>query len=202
MKTACHQSGRSSGEGLASRRRTPGRPSGSARTVSGVGERLEPAKWYASLPSFLASASAIITSPAGDAVLTVKPNYRTWWNIPGGILEGDEPPHACCAREVAEELGLHRPLGRLLVVDWVAPTTQRRAWFGFVFDGGVLDDPAAVTIHSEELDDFEFTPVDQLRERLTANTADRVHAALCARAAGNVAYLHGGAPVQHADYAV
>src|SRR5207249_1778456 len=109
-----------------------------ARTVGAVGERtfLEPAAWYASLPSFLASAAVVITNPDGN-VLAVKPNYRPHWNIPGGILEPDEPPHACCARELEEELGLRLPIGRLLVVDWVAPTKDRRAFFGFVFDGGV-----------------------------------------------------------------
>jgi hypothetical protein len=36
-----------------------------------VGEQLEPAQWYASLPSFLASASALITDPPGTSVLAL-----------------------------------------------------------------------------------------------------------------------------------
>jgi 8-oxo-dGTP pyrophosphatase MutT (NUDIX family) len=162
-----------------------------------MGERLEPAQWYASLPSFLASASVLITDPAGS-VMAVKPNYRPWWNVPGGILEADEPPHVCCAREVTEELGLDLAVGRLLVVDWVPPNPQRKAWFGYVFDGGVLDDPSAITVQREELDGFAFVPVDELRERLTTNTADRIEAALQARADGGVAYLHNGARVEYA----
>jgi 8-oxo-dGTP pyrophosphatase MutT (NUDIX family) len=108
-----------------------------------VGEWLEPEQWYASLPSLLDSASALITNPSGASVLMVKPNYRTWWNLPGGIMEAGEPPHVCCAREVAEELGLQMDPGRLLVTDWVAPTAVRKGWFGYVFDGGVLDDVLA-----------------------------------------------------------
>lgn len=82
-----------------------------------MGEWLEPEEWYASLPSFLSSASALITNPAATAVLVVKPNYRTWWNLPAGIMEAAEPPHVCCAREITEELGLQMDPGRLLVMD-------------------------------------------------------------------------------------
>jgi 8-oxo-dGTP diphosphatase len=167
--------------------------------VTGVGERLEPAAWYASLPTFLASASVLITDPSEGAVLAVKPNYRPWWNVPGGIMEADEPPHECCAREVAEELGVVLPVGRLLVVDWVPPTAERPAWFGYIFDGGILDDPSVITLQSEELDGFAFIARSELRDRLTANTADRIHAALQARSAGGVAYLHNGQPVGDAS---
>ncbi|RSM55063.1 NUDIX domain-containing protein [Actinoplanes sp. ATCC 53533] len=160
---------------------------------------MEPAQWYANLPSFLASASALITDPSGAAVLAVKPNYRNHWNVPGGIMEAGEPPHLCCAREVAEELGLELAVGRLLVVDWVPPTEQRKAWFGFLFDGGVLEDPSRISLQSEELEEFTFIAHADLRTRLTANTADRVEAALLARDSGGVAYLHDGALVQHAS---
>ena len=78
--------------------------------------------------------------------------------------EADEPPHVCCAREVAKELGLDLDLGRLLVVDWVAPTAVRKAWFGYVFDGGVLDDPSRIRLQSEELDAYAFISGPQLRE--------------------------------------
>jgi len=132
-------------------------------------------------------------------VLVVKPNYRPWWNVPGGVMEAGEPPHLCCVREVAEELGLELDLGRLLVVDWVPPTEVRKAWFGYVFDGGVLDDPSQIRLQPDELEAFEFISGPALRERLTANTADRVEMALAARASGGVAYLHDGALVERAS---
>lgn len=164
-----------------------------------VSERLEPATWYASLPSFLASASALITNRAGTGVLAVKPNYRPHWNLPGGIMEAGEPPHVCCAREVAEELGVDLRPGRLLVLDWVEPTAVRKAWFGYVFDGGALDDPFQLTLQSDELDDVAFIDGAKVRDMFTANTADRVQAALKARANGGVAYLHNGHVVPQAS---
>lgn len=154
---------------------------------------LEPAAWYATLPSFLASASALITNPSG-AVLLVKPNYRDHWNIPGGILEPAEPPHMCCRREIHEELDLELPVDQLLVVDWVPPNPQRKAWFGFVFDGGVIEKPGSIRLQTEELDGFAFVDVDEARRRLTTNTALRVQAALRARQAGATEYLFNGQP--------
>lgn len=162
--------------------------------MTGVGAHLPPAQWYASLPRFLASASALITASTRGRELAVKPNRRPFWNLPG-VLEADEPPHRCCAREVAEELGLTRPVGRLLVVDWVSPTAERRAWFGYGFDGGVLTDPSTVTLQSDELDEHAMLTPVQVRHRMTANTANRVDAALHALTTGGVAYLHDGVPV-------
>lgn len=154
---------------------------------------LPPAEWYATLHGFPASAGAVLTDALG-AVLLVKQNYRPWWNIPGGILAADEAPHVCCQREVREELGLDVVVGRLLVVDWVAPRNESRGWIGFVFDGGMVDNPDQIVLQVEELDEFAFVAPEQVRERLTANTADRVEAALSMRATGGVAYLPAPKP--------
>lgn len=164
-----------------------------------MAEWLEPEKWYAGLPSFLASATALITDRAGAAILAVKPNYRPHWNLPGGIMDAGEPPHLCCAREVGEELGIDLHLGRPLVLDWAEPTAIRKAWFGYVFDGGTLDDPAQLTLQDQELDDVAFIEHQQVRSMFTSNTADRIHAALQARANGGVAYLHNGQVVTEAS---
>src|SRR5450432_3484921 len=66
--------------------------------------------WFAQLPGVVVAAGALITDPAGQ-VLIVKPNYRDHWTLPGGICEQGEAPHAGCAREVEEEVGLIRPAG-------------------------------------------------------------------------------------------
>jgi 8-oxo-dGTP diphosphatase len=156
--------------------------------------RLPFEQWYASLPTFLASASAVISDPQGR-VLVVKPNYRPHWNLPGGILEANEPPHAGCAREVEEELGLVRPPGRLLAVDWVPPIDIRKAALGFIFDGGILSDPTTIVLQASELDDFAFLPPKEAADLLTANTAGRLLGALRVKDGNEVAYLNDGVPV-------
>ena len=75
-----------------------------------TGNFLAAADWYAQLPSVFTAAGAFITAPDGR-VLLVKPNYRDYWGLPGGICEHAEPPHLACAREVREELGLDLAIG-------------------------------------------------------------------------------------------
>jgi len=145
---------------------------------------LDEAAWFKSLPTMFGSAAALITSVSGD-VLLVKPNYRDHWNLPGGILEEGEPPHAGCAREVLEEIGLSIEVGPLLAVDWVAPEgNQPRPAVAFIFDGGVLADPSVIVLQESELDEWRFVPPADVAEFVPPRRALRVTAGLRARGAG------------------
>jgi 8-oxo-dGTP diphosphatase len=149
------------------------------------------ATWYASLATMYGTAAALITSPSGE-VLLVKPNYRALWSLPGGILEDGEPPHEGCAREVLEEIGLARPTGRLLAVDWIAAEGLRpRPLVAFIFDGGVLADPSAIVLQESELDEFLFVSPPDVPGYLPPRMAVRVATALSARASGGAAYVPG-----------
>ncbi len=142
------------------------------------------ATWYASLATMYGTAAALITSPPGD-VLLVKPNYRELWSLPGGILEHCEAPHAGCAREVREELGISVPVGPLLAVDWAAAEGARpRPVVAFVFDGGVLADAAAIVLQRSELDEFRFVPPSAVADFLPPHMTARVIAGLRARGSG------------------
>lgn len=47
-------------------------------------------------------------------LLVVKPTYKPGWELPGGSVEDGESPGRAAVREIAEELGVERPVGRLL----------------------------------------------------------------------------------------
>ena len=47
--------------------------------------------WFNGLAGVVIAAGGLITDPAGR-VLLVKPNYRQFWGVPGGICELREPP--------------------------------------------------------------------------------------------------------------
>jgi len=144
--------------------------------------------WFAGLPGVVLAAAALITDPAG-LVLLVKPNYRDHWTLPGGICEYGEPPHAGCAREVAEEIGLPLPIGGLLAIDWLRPYAERaRPSMHFVFDGGTLADGSGIVLQAEELDEFRFTEPDRVDEFVAPFAVRRVRAALSGRAAGAAVY--------------
>jgi 8-oxo-dGTP diphosphatase len=144
--------------------------------------------WFAQLPGVVVAAGALITDPAGQ-VLIVKPNYRDHWTLPGGICEQGEPPHAGCAREVEEEVGLIRPPGALLAVDWSQPYgAESRPIMHFVFDGGTVGEGTRIVVQQEELDDFQFAAPARLASYAPRYVTDRIAAALAARASGGTIY--------------
>ena len=151
-----------------------------------------PPAWHASLPGVVVAAAGLIRDDAGR-VLVVKPNYRDHWTLPGGVCEFGEAPHAGCAREVAEEIGLRLPVGRMLAVDWQLPPDiygrQARPAVFFVFDCGMLPSLAGVRLQEEELDDCRFAGEPELPALLAETTVPRVRSAISSLSSGCARYV-------------
>ena len=96
------------------------------RVRSGVSGMVPTDDYVQSLPRKRMAAGALFVDSA-SRILLVDPVYRDTWDLPGGAVEAEESPYAACRREVAEGLGLDRPPGRVLAVDWgaVAAATPR-----------------------------------------------------------------------------
>jgi 8-oxo-dGTP diphosphatase len=153
---------------------------------------LQPPEWHASLAGVVAAAGALIRDDAGR-VLCVKPNYRDYWSLPGGICEHGEPPQAACAREVAEEVGLALPVGRLLAVDWQQALAEygpgARPTLYFIFDGGVLSGQPEIVLQHEELDGYQFAPPAVLAGLLAPLGLRRAEAALAGLDSAGASYI-------------
>ncbi|WP_037861137.1 NUDIX domain-containing protein [Streptomyces sp. NRRL S-340] len=138
------------------------------------------ATYIAGLPRVLAGAAALFRDAQGR-VLLVEPNYRDGWALPGGTVESDtgESPRQGARRETLEEIGLDRPLGRLLAVDWV-PGTGRPPLVAYLYDGGVLadEDFKAIRLQEEELLSWRLVARDDLTAHLAGSLGRRVLAAL------------------------
>ncbi|GAA3211153.1 NUDIX domain-containing protein [Streptomyces thermocoprophilus] len=145
------------------------------------------AAYLASLPRVLAGAAALFRDAEGR-VLLVEPNYREGWTLPGGTIESDdgETPREGARRETLEEIGLDRPLGRLLAVDWVR-RPGRPPLVAYLYDGGVLgeDDLKAIRLQEEELLSWRLVPRAEVSSYLPGATAGRVLAALDVLAGGS-----------------
>lgn len=128
-------------------------------------------------------------------VLVVEPTYKESWEIPGGSVEQDESPRTTCAREVREELGLSRPVGRLLCLEWQGPEPDRTESLMFIYDGGVLDDPSTIRLPADELASSRFVDPDEMDGLMVARLTRRVRAALHALNEGTVVELEDGTPV-------
>jgi 8-oxo-dGTP pyrophosphatase MutT (NUDIX family) len=160
----------------------------------------DPEAWQAHLaegnrtqPRKRVSADVLFRDDA-ERILLVDPRYKPDWDLPGGMAEANEPPLDAARREIAEELGLDYPGGRLLVVDWVAPHGPWDDSLVFIFDGGVLtvEQQAAIRQSDDELDAYRFQRREESSELLRPRAWLRVQAALNAIPTAATLYLHDG----------
>jgi len=148
------------------------------------------------LPHKRMSAGVLIRDVTGR-VLLVEPSYKPSWEIPGGVVENDEAPWTTAARELHEEIGLSRPCGRLLVVDYVpAENDSLPERIGFVFDGGTIE-PADVDglVLGAELVSVMLCSAIEMRNKVKPLLADRLSAAIDAAASGLTVMCERGKPV-------
>jgi 8-oxo-dGTP diphosphatase len=140
----------------------------------------------------LVAAGALFRDAAGR-VLLVEPNYKDTWEIPGGVVDVGESPRESCAREIGEELGLHRNPGKLLVVDYCRRPYAPWEGLRFVFDGGLLDDDeiARIALPADELESYRYVDAVGLVQLASPPLAKRILAALEVLP-GETKYLENG----------
>lgn len=154
------------------------KPSSAAST--NPGSQVMPVEQYVLGLARKRMAAGVLFRDKAGRVLLVEPSYKPNWEIPGGAVEADESPWATATRELAEELGWNRPLGRLLVVDYVRPQDSRPEGVVFVFDGGVLDDVQLVgmVFPDAEIVSAGFHSLGEARCKVKPLLADRLAAAV------------------------
>ncbi|MFG1627710.1 NUDIX domain-containing protein [Kribbella sp. NPDC049227] len=142
-------------------------------------------------------AAGVLFRGEDDRVLLVEPSYKPNWELPGGVVEANEAPWVAAARELREELGAERPIGRLLVVDHVHAYDGRLEGMIFVFDGGVVTeaDLAAFTFPDGEILSVGLYSLTDVRARVKPLLADRLGAALDAVHEGTTALCEHGVRV-------
>jgi 8-oxo-dGTP diphosphatase len=141
------------------------------------------------------AAGALFLDDAGR-VLVVRPNYKDYWDIPGGYVEPGESPRAACFRELKEELGLDILIGGHLVVDW-APIDPEGDKLLFIFDGGTLsaEQLQRVVLQPDELAELRFAEVAILPSLMPDRLWRRLETAIAAKIAAVPAYAEHGAKI-------
>ncbi|MEV4810077.1 NUDIX hydrolase [Micromonospora avicenniae] len=138
-------------------------------------------------------ADVLIRNEQGQ-VLLVNPRYKPNWDLPGGMAEANETPHEAAAREIREELGVQLRVGKLLVVDWVAPHGPWDDSLMFVFDGGVLssNETATLRLTDDELLAYHLSSSDEAKSLLRPYVWHRLTHAVAAAVDGRCRYLVNG----------
>jgi len=139
-------------------------------------------------------AAGVLVHDEEGRLLMVRPTYKDGWDIPGGYVEPDESPAQAAEREVAEELGLHRRPGRLLVVDW-APHPAEGDKLLFVFDGGTLTptEVDGLQLGPDEIAEARYWLLDDVQQLAPARLVRRLELALKALMTGQTLYAERGA---------
>src|SRR5258708_3837249 len=127
-----------------------------ARGIGGLSE------FDRGLPRKRMAATMLLFDAAGR-VLLVKPIYKDYWDVPGGVVELNESPRDAAHREVREEVGLDRIPGALLCIDWVPPRPERSEGLITVFDGGLLQRDEIDRIRLEPCELAAFAFLDPVR---------------------------------------
>ena len=150
------------------------------------------ADFIASLPRRYVGSGVLITDPLGR-VLMVEPTYKPTWEVPGGVTEEAESAPAAARRECVEELGIAVQVGRLLVVEHQT-IPGRGDSIMFTYEGGELPAGVSMKLPAAELRSYQFVAAEELDTITVPRLANRLRAALRARATGTVVELVDGIP--------
>ncbi|PXY17334.1 NUDIX domain-containing protein [Prauserella flavalba] len=138
--------------------------------------------------------AGVLFRDAADRVLLVEPSYKPHWDIPGGAVDAEEAPWTTAVREVREEVGIDRPLGRLLVVDHASADDRMPEGLAFVFDGGYItaDQVSRLALTDPEIVSAGLYTLDEAAARVKPSLAARLCVAVEAAARGELALCEDG----------
>jgi ADP-ribose pyrophosphatase YjhB (NUDIX family) len=162
-------------------------PAGSLRPVL-------PYEQYAASLNRKRIGSGVLFHDTDNRVLLVETSYKPQWEIPGGAVEAGETPWSAAPREVLEELGVDRPIGRLLVVDHIPEEDVMPEGLAFIFDGGLMTDEQVANLRfaDGEIVSAGLFHLEEMRPKMRPRLAGRVAAALDVLRNGGVALCESG----------
>lgn len=144
---------------------------------------------YTTFPRKRVAAGALIYNESGE-ILIVKPNYRDYWLVPGGVSDENESPMETASRELQEEIGISLPIKRLLCIDYKHTVGDVLESVQFIF----LAKYSGETIIQcqKELEAWRFAPVKEALSLLSQGLAKRMQWAIRAEKENTMYYLENG----------
>lgn len=121
-------------------------------------------------------AADVLIHDTTGRILLVNPTYKDYWDLPGGMAESNEPPRKAAERELREELGLTITVGRLLLLDWIAPHGPWDDQLLFIFAGGTINKGELTTasVKDTEISEFRMFGLTEAAQVLRPDLAQRL----------------------------
>lgn len=114
------------------------------------------------MPKRLSSSALLLENEARE-LLVVKANYKSYWSLPGGIIEHGETPKQAAIRETFEEIGIKldgEKVSFVCVVDRVSSWAQT---YQFVFKASlIMKDKPSIVLQPSEIDEYAFVTKEQV----------------------------------------
>jgi ADP-ribose pyrophosphatase YjhB (NUDIX family) len=155
------------------------------------------AEYIKNLPKKRMAAGVIFFNEV-EEVLIVKPSYKDYWSVPGGVIDRDESPRDTTLREVKEEIGLDLKSMQFLCLDYMSPQNSEYSTkdenIQFIFYGGVLtsDDIKRIKLAKEEISEYKFVSKEEAVKMVSDRLANRLKSCFEALKKGVSIYLEGG----------
>ena len=143
-------------------------------------------------------AAGVIFFNQSAEVLIVKPSYKDYWSVPGGVIDKDESPRDAALREVREEIGLDLKSMQFLCLDYMSPQNSGYSTkdenIQFIFYGGVLiaEDIKWIKLAEEEISEYKFVSKEDAIKMVSDRLSNRLKPCFEALEKGVLVYLEGG----------
>lgn len=146
--------------------------------------------YYQRLPKKQIGAGVLLFNKNNE-LLIVKPSYRNYWSIPGGVVEKNETPKNGCIREIQEEIGLSISKLQFLSVNYVFNNDERGESLLFIFYGGTLSNKqiASIQIDKKEIIEYKFLKIKHALSLLDKIMKDSISKSLKALKNKTALYL-------------
>ncbi len=132
-------------------------------------------KYYDSLDKKPMGAGALFFNNKKE-LLILKPTYKNYWSIPGGVVDKNESPLEACTREIKEELALNIKIKKLLCMSYYHIKNKKGESIQFMFWGGILNSKqiAKIKLPEDEISEFKFVKIKDALNLVSENMRKRM----------------------------